>query len=370
MSDFVVARNPDQASRLPYLLRLPLADGGTVILATSDTWPSGRDLFCYELSEWPAGATVLATVPVESCWRAGAAVHLILRRRQRRRSLFVWTARRDRRLIFWRSQVSMRAARPGIRVPQARGLAEALTVAVDTAERYPWRFARHAATTARRQLPVGDYAVVVDDACLAVVERKTVADLASSAASGGLALTMADLSQVPHAMVVVEGRLSDLVKAEQQGRVRPGWLLNVLAALQATHPRVPLVFAETRAMAEDYAYRWLAACVRGERRLPPLPGEPPAPPSTPTPPGKAPDTGPQLLDAVARRALAVREARAGTVWTTARLASRCGSSPATAAGDLRALVATGQLQAEGNGRARRYRAPDQDRPTPDGGPTG
>ena len=35
---FVVARNPEAGSRLPYLLRLPLA-GGPLVLKARESWP-------------------------------------------------------------------------------------------------------------------------------------------------------------------------------------------------------------------------------------------------------------------------------------------------------------------------------------------
>jgi len=38
MEIFVVAKNPDEASSLPYLVRLPI-DGG-LILKARDTWPT------------------------------------------------------------------------------------------------------------------------------------------------------------------------------------------------------------------------------------------------------------------------------------------------------------------------------------------
>ncbi len=66
--------------------------------------------------------------------------------------------------------------------------------------------------------------------------------------------------------------------------------------------------------------------------------------------------GPTLLDAVARRRIALAGAAAGTVWTTAALAGRCGVTPTTAWKDLSALVAEGSLVAEGDRRGRRYRA--------------
>jgi hypothetical protein len=346
---FLVGRNPDRGSRLPYVLRLPVAGEHDVILATRGTWPGTKDLFCHQIEAWPDGSEVVETVPVERCWRTGAAVHLVLRRRRRRRSLFVWTASRGRTLIFWRSQTSMRGARPGIRVPQARGLERALAVAVDVHERYPWRFARYAVHTERRQLPVGDYAVLDGDRCVAAVERKTVADLARSATGGELALTLAELDRLPYGAIVVEGRLSDLVKEGQRGDVRPGWLLNLVAALQVAHQHVAWMFAETRSLAEDYAYRWLGASAQAEHVLRDEPAG-----AVREDPATYP--GPEILDAVRRRQIAVEEAARGVVWTTAAFAARCGVTQVTAWKDLKGLVDQGLLVTDGGRRTRRYQA--------------
>lgn len=43
---FRVARNPDGASRLPYLIRLPI-DGGLALKAR-DTWPRASRVYCIE----------------------------------------------------------------------------------------------------------------------------------------------------------------------------------------------------------------------------------------------------------------------------------------------------------------------------------
>ena len=392
---FTVARNPDPESRLPYLLRLPVSGADEVVLATAVRWPGPKDAFCYEVGDWPEGAEVLEQVPVVTCQRVGVAIDLVLRRARSRRSMFVWTMQRrtGRRLIFWRTATTMAGARPGIRVPQARGLERALTVAVDHRERYAWKFGRYAVTLERRELPVGDYGVVVDEHLVAVVERKSAADLAGSAQSGSLAALLADLGHVPHAALVVEGRFSDLVRRAEAGGMRPGWLLNLVAALQATHPRVTWMFTETRDLAQGWAYRWLGACVQVERGISPLPGEP-EPRGTrgaPAEPSRGPNiasqpaasaaeesatwpdgeesevgTGTAMLDAQARSTRALEEARRGRVWTSAGLAEACGVSLATAWKDLRALVEAGQLVAEGGRRDRRYRAADQ-RPSPEDG---
>jgi hypothetical protein len=267
--------------------------------------------------------------------------------------MFVWTRSRGRAIVFWRSAASMHAARPGIRVPQARGLATPLGIAVDKRERYPWRFEGKGATVTRRDLPVGDYAVVRDDRVVAAVERKTIADLATAAVAGQLGLALAELERLPRAALAVEGRWSDLVKVAERARMRAGWLLDVIASLQVTYPHVTWQFAETPKIAQDWAYRWLAAAAKADRERYQIPlleeralGDPVL--------VAGPSTGSRMLDSAERRAVAVREAQTGSAWTSRSLAERCGVTQTTAAGDLRALVREGRLRSEGAGRSRRY----------------
>lgn len=443
--EFLIARNPNPASRLPILLSIPVSgEPQPLVLATSDLWPGPRDLFCYQLDAWPAEAEILESIPVESCWRVGAAVHLILARRSQRRSIFVWTQRRGKKqqqretqpqllqeqqpepqpvqqpelqqgprqgrqtLVFWRSQESMRAARPGIRVPKARGLDQRpVSVVVDTHERYPWRFPRTAARTERRELPVGDYGVFFGDQLMAAIERKSSVDLAAALTNGRLGFQLAELSRLPRAALVVEGRLSDLVKLQKEQKVNAGWLLNVVAALQVEYPKVSWIFAENRSIAQDFAYRWLNAAVQalldsvgaaGRRQTVfdedvavaqvaeisvagyrpwPSPSvsastSPLAPPSLSPAPRSAslssslsassssPASGPGdaqaevtetsglafgwLWNCEMRRSEAVRLARAGQIWTVASYSQCFHVSAATAQHDLNLLVKNGELQ--------------------------
>src|SRR5678815_290796 len=76
---FVVAKNPDEASSLKYLVRLPL-DGG-LILKVRDTWPTTARVYCHPFSgPWPSTAELVDDVPVVSCRRRGPAIDLVLDR--------------------------------------------------------------------------------------------------------------------------------------------------------------------------------------------------------------------------------------------------------------------------------------------------
>jgi hypothetical protein len=271
---FVVARNPDPASRLPYLVRVPLP-GGDLVLKAKEPWPRTGAVYCHPApGEWPdppASAEIVEQVPVRSCRRRGAAIDLVLDRTREHRSQLVFTSSRGREVIFWQSPRTARAARPGVRVPgrRASGLGE-LTILVDTRERYPWRFGRQQGVTLeRRALPAGDYAVEAPGGGLAaVVERKTLADLAGSLVDGGLGYLLAELAELPRAAVVVEARYGAVFKLEH---VPPGFVADLLGALAVRYPAVPVVFCDTRPLAQEWAFRFLGAAVAELRRAAPGP---------------------------------------------------------------------------------------------------
>ena len=54
---FVVARNPDPDSRLPYLIRLPLPHT-ELSLKAKDTWPRTAAVYCHRAEGWPADPDV------------------------------------------------------------------------------------------------------------------------------------------------------------------------------------------------------------------------------------------------------------------------------------------------------------------------
>jgi hypothetical protein len=255
---FVVAVNPDPASSLPYLLRLPVGDG-ELLLKARDRWPRTAAVYCHRAEEWPEATEILEEVPVRSCARRGKAIDLVLDRSRESRSQFVLTTTRGREMILWQSPRTTVKARPGVRVPtrRASGRAE-LVIAVDSRERYPWRFSRQQARTQRRALTVGDYGVFYDDDLVGIVERKTLADLVSSLVEGSLTYLLAELSACMRAALVVEDRFSAVFKLEH---VQPGWALELLTAVQVRYQNVPIVFCETRALAEEWTYRWLAAAL-------------------------------------------------------------------------------------------------------------
>ena len=256
---FVVARNPDTDSSLPFLIRLPLPNED-LILKARDRWPQTAKVYCHRAQVWPDDPDIVEEVPVRSCRRRGVAIDLVLDRARQNRSQLVFTRLAGgREGIFWQSPATTRKSRPGIRVPSRRasGIAE-LTVLVDSRERYPYRFSGLAVGTERRALPSGDYGVALDEEIVAVVERKSLADLASSAIDGSLGYALAELCTVPRSALVVEDRYSAIFKLSHA----PGaFVAELLATLQVRYTGVPIVFCESRPLAEQWTYRFLGAAL-------------------------------------------------------------------------------------------------------------
>lgn len=256
-AELLIARNPDTDSTLPFLVRLPLGPNG-LVLKTRETWPRTTKVYCHRASGWPDDAEIFERVPVRTCSRRGPAIDLILDRARENRSQLVVTQARGREVIFWQSPRTTKQARPRVALPTRRAAGQILDVIIDSGEKYAYNFARQQATTTRRRLPAGDYAVELDGAVVAAVERKSLPDLATSLLSGKLTYALAELTALPRAAVVVEDRYSALFKLEH---VAGGRVADALAEAQARFPSVPVTFAETRPLAQEWTYRFLGAAL-------------------------------------------------------------------------------------------------------------
>lgn len=255
---FVVARNPDPGSALPYLLRVPV-DGG-VVLKAKTTWPTTSRVFCLEVEDaWPLDVEIVEAHEVRSCRRRGPAIDLLLARGRNNRSQFVFTQLKGGRpAVFWQTAKTAKAARPGARMPRRRAADQAdLVIVSDRRERYAYRFSSQQAHVEQAALEAGDYAVVGEDgAVLAAVERKGFDNFVAAISDGSLLFQLAALAELPRAAVVVEGRYEDLRRLTH---VQPGWVLDLVARVQIRHPDVPIVFAGSRKHAEEYTFRFLGA---------------------------------------------------------------------------------------------------------------
>jgi hypothetical protein len=254
---FVIAKNPDAESTLPYLVRLPV-DGG-LILKVRDTWPKTARVYCHpHVGVWPDDAEIVEETPIVLCNRRGPAIDLVLDRPKLERSQFVFTQSRGRSMIFWQTRTVAMKANPGGRVPQRRALTTGFTIHVDTREKYAFRFVGRGVEIEHTAVVAGDYGVRTGERWLAVVERKSIEDLMSSLSNGTLVYQLAAMAELPLAAVVVEGRYPKLFEARF---AKDGWLPDVLARLQIRYREIPIVFADSRKFAEEWTYRFLATAL-------------------------------------------------------------------------------------------------------------
>ncbi len=255
---FLVARNPDPVSTLPFLVRIPIGPQG-LVLRVRETWPRTAKVYCYRANDpWPSSPELVDDVGVKSCQRRGVAIDLVLDRARENRSQFVFTRlKAGREAIFWQSARTTAKSRPGVRVPGRRASwLKDFTITIDTRERYPYRFAKQKVTVARAALPIGDYGVSIEERFIAVVERKSMADLSAGLSDGGLVFQMAELATYPSAAVVVEDRYAAVFRNQY---MPSGALADLLARLQVRYPSVPVAFCDTRPLAEEWTFRFLGA---------------------------------------------------------------------------------------------------------------
>lgn len=287
--ELLLARNPDPSSSLPYLLRLPLEGG--LVFRTKDTWPRTTALYCHPvaLSDWPDEPEIVERVALRSCARRGAAIDVICDRGREQRSQIVFTRARGRDVIFWQSPRTRKQARPDVSMPTARAQAiDQLEILVDAHERYPYRFATQQARVIRRGLTCGDYAVTHLDRIVCAIERKSIEDLVASLTSGRLRYALAELAALPRAAVVVEAGYSRVFAVKY---LRGATVADGLAELQVRWPNVPIVHCETRRLAEEWTYRYLAAAqvwARDEEAALTRIGVSEAPPAGPVAPRPSP----------------------------------------------------------------------------------
>lgn len=265
-----------QNPRFPFRVSVE-QDGRTLVaVRAKSAWPApGAQIFCLrEREQDPAEHLLLEDlVPVVSFTRIGPKISIVLDRPTRKRcELLFLTKRRASggepvEQVFFRTETAIRAHRSRGRV-ELSAHAE-LDVVIDLQERYPWSFP--GARVSRRRLPAGDYALARDERILAVVERKTLDNLLGDfGAIRALHHTLAELEAQPRAAVVIEAQYADFLDPSRTKNWPPAHTARVLAEMAALHPKLPLVFAGNRKLANAWTVSWFTAVSAGESATLPL----------------------------------------------------------------------------------------------------
>ncbi|MGH7629090.1 MAG: ERCC4 domain-containing protein [Gemmatimonadales bacterium] len=268
-----------RSPRFPY--RVAIEQGGRLVAAfrAQARWPGpGQQIFCLRERELDPAEPLepVERVPVAHLGRVGRKLTIVLDRPNRKRCEFL-TIQKSRKdgagpyeQVFFRTESGIRAHRSRSRVELATGDAP-LHVVVDSAERYPWRFP--GATLERRKLPAGDYALLDGQRIAALVERKSFDNLLGDiGAVQALHQQLADLASHEGAALVIEADYRDFLDpARLAGRWPAAHLARVLGEIAALHPRLPVVYAGNRKLANAWTERFFTAtAARGAAPAPQL----------------------------------------------------------------------------------------------------
>lgn len=254
--------------RFPYRLQIVRGGEPWLVLRVQDRWPAAnRNIFCLREKLPPQPDELLdemERVPIFALQRHGRRVSVVLDRKRYKRCDFLFLTRTykdrpsdDYEQIFWMTQQSMRQRRPGARLVSTRA-PHAYTVRIVSDERYPWRFPK--AHTERGPLPAGDYALMQEDAVLAVVERKTLDNLlADFGIMPVLHQRLLELSAFQHHALVVEAPYEDFLNPTKVHHYTATFCAAAIAEIFALHPHLRVVFCANRKTAAEWTRNYFSA---------------------------------------------------------------------------------------------------------------
>lgn len=260
--------------KFPYLLTINQNKTTLLRLRVQEKWPGQKGhVFCVreedDTGRW--ATEEVERVPVISLRRYGKRLAVVLDRPKNKRCDFLFLTKQyktregEYEQIFWRTERGLKERKP--RVKLSTYTKSELTIAIDSAERYPWRFPGSAVE--REQLPTGDYALKEGNRIVAVVERKTLDNIVAE--FGRMSIFHQQLSELEayrNSALVVEANYSDFLNPDKMKFYPPAFTAKALAEIHAFHPDLSIVFAGNRKLAREWAYQFFTAITAHEEDTP------------------------------------------------------------------------------------------------------
>lgn len=261
--------------KFPYRVRITRGEENLLCLRVQDRWPGTKGhIFC--LREDPQSSLYpdqeIEHVPVISMKRYGKRLAVVLDRTINKRCEFLFLKKKYKQKegeyeqIFWRTRSNLIQRR--IKVKLTTQGSPRLRIAIDKNERYPWSFP--GCMVERKNLPVGDYAIMSENGLCAVVERKTFENLMGE--FGRMPLlhqTLGELEAYRYSALVIEANYSDFLNPKKLRFYSPAFTSRALAELQALHPDLIITFAGSRKLAREWTLRFFSAIMaHNEDQLP------------------------------------------------------------------------------------------------------
>jgi len=256
--------------RFPYRIAISDENGDLFAVRAQDSWPGARgNIFCVRDGSSKDERDLfieVERVPIVVLERFGKSIRVVLDRAIKKRGEFLILEKPYKNRegnfeqIFFKTDIAQKGHKSRSRVSLRPSVGVSnLVVAIDSAERYPWKFPK--AQIERRRLPCGDYALMDGEDILAITERKTFENLLGDFESIAiLHRSLEELSTYSHAAIVVEAHYGDFMDPKRlEGRWQPSHAYRVIAELQAMHPHLPMIFAGTRKEANLWTYAYFRA---------------------------------------------------------------------------------------------------------------
>jgi len=265
---WILDRMPNE--RFSYRIRVMRDEETLLALRAQGSWPgAGSNYFCLRDSgplrdDGTDVPVELERVPVVAFDRYGARLAVVLDRPRHKRCDFLFLEKESKATpgeryeqIFWRTEAALKARRTLSKLTLGRAKTD-LTVAVDSRERYGWRFP--GCKIERRALAVGDYALLVDGAPVAIVERKTLDNLlAEFGRMPAFHQVLGELEKVPGHALVIEADYARVLDPKTWPLYSVAFRAQAVAEIFALHPALRVVFAGNRKMANAWTRAYFAA---------------------------------------------------------------------------------------------------------------
>ncbi|MEA1935509.1 MAG: ERCC4 domain-containing protein [Thermodesulfobacteriota bacterium] len=260
--------------KFPYLLTIKQDETTLLSLRVQERWPGQKGhVFCIR-EEDDADRWIIEEVervPVVSLRRYGKRLAVVLDRPKNKRCDFLFLTKKyksregEYEQIFWRTERGLKERKP--RVKLSTYTKSELTIAIDSAERYPWRFPT--STVEREPLPVGDYALKENNRIVALVERKTLDNLLAE--FGRMSIFHQQLSELEsyrHAALVIEANYSDFLNPGKMKFYPPAFTGKAIAELHSFHPNLSIIFAGNRKLGQEWTHQFFSAITAHEEDTP------------------------------------------------------------------------------------------------------
>lgn len=252
--------------KFPYRLTISKGEEIFLDLFTQDRWPGAKgNIFCIRT----AGRESISVEEKEiernlvlNYSLFGKRLTLILDRPTKKRCSFLFltksykTKEGEYEQIFWQTQQGLTGHRSKYKLAYSRD--KDITIFSDTSERYAWNFP--SANIVYEKLPIGDYAIKDNFGFLAIVERKTFANLMSE--FGNLKKfhqSLTELEICKNSALVIEATYADFLDKNKIHPYTGNFGAKAIAEIQAAHPNLAFIFAGSRKLAIAWTWHFFMA---------------------------------------------------------------------------------------------------------------